>query len=370
MERTEVNTVRWIVKAALWIAIVIDLVRETEVTQTAVALVLVGLAAEVAHARFVRLMPVAVAKCALFVLYAAFDESFALLAASAAFDMTLDAVPALAAIPVVATMAVTPPQEWQAVALCSVLAASAGWMAYHYTTSWHGRTLALDRERRSRRHHEEMQKRLERTSRELIRATERAERTRIAQTIHDDVGHRLTGVLMQIQAARRLATSQPDRSMRMLDTATGALTAAVESMRETVYDLRPREESDAAAIRRICAEFRFCPVDVSLDDGVYSALAAPYRDVCLLTIRELLTNAARHSRAKMVRLRIDIGTHVSLVYEDDGVGTTSAREGIGIEGIRSRTETLGGTVVVSGHRGFVVRVAIPLDKTDTGGGAE
>ncbi len=364
MERPEVNTIRCIIKATIWIAIVATLVSETRVSSETVAFVLAGLIAEITNARFARSRSVTVVKCAFFVLCAALDDSFALLAASAAFDLALGAPGAFATVPVVATVAVTPPERWAIVVLCSVIAAAAGWIAQRHVAAWHGHTLALDRERRLRYRGEETRRRLERTSRELIRATEEAERTRIAHAIHDDVGHRLTGTLMQIQAARRLVSSHPGRAMDMLDTATGALTTAVESIRETVYDLRPRAESDAAAIRRLCAEFRFCPVEVSLDDEAYSALAEPYRDACLLTIRELLTNAARHSRAERIRVRVDLGAYMRLVYEDDGIGSTTAREGIGIEGIRSRTEALGGTFVTSGHRGFVVRIAIPLDNHD------
>ena len=364
MERPEVNTIRWIIKTTIWIAVVATLIAETRVFPANVALVLVGLIAEIAHVRFAQSLAVTVVKGVFFVLCAAFDDSFALLAASAAFDLTLGTPSALATIPVVATLAVASTAEWTTVVPCSIIAAAAGWIARRHIASWRGHTLALDRERQSRYRREETRRRLERTSRELIRATEDAERTRIAHAIHDDAGHRLTGVLMQIQAARRLVSSQPDRSVDMLDTAIAALTKAVESIRETVYDLRPRAESDATAIRRICAEFRFSPVDVSLDDEAYSALAEPYREACLLTIRELLTNAARHSRAGSVRVRIDLGNYMSLVYEDDGVGSPTMCEGLGIEGIRSRTAALGGTVVASGHRGFVVRIAIPLDDPD------
>ena len=173
---------------------------------------------------------------------------------------------------------------------------------------------------------------------------------------------------MQLQAVRRLAESEPQRSRRMLDTAIEALSDTVASVRETVYDLRPRAPSDAAELRRVCATFRFCPVDLSLDDEAYSRLDERRREAFLVTVRELLTNAMRHSHADAVRINIHVesDTYLRLVYEDNGVGSPLVREGLGIQGIRRRTEALGGTLAISGHDGFVVRIVIPLDTDPVG----
>ncbi len=362
MKRTDVSIVRLIVKAAIWGATVATLAAGGTAAPATVVLVLTGIAAEIANARFARSVAVTAAKCALFVLCVAFDDSFALLAATAAFDLAFDAVPIFAALPVVVVAALVPIELWPTFVLCSAVAATTGWIARRHADSQRVHTLALDRERRSRYHLEETQRRLESTSRELIRATEHAERTRIAHAIHDDAGHRLTGVLMYLRAVRRLVESEPGKSMRMLDTAIEALTETVTSVRETVYDLRPRAPSDAAAIRRLCATFRLCPVDLSLDDVAYSRLDEGYREALLVTIQELLTNATRHSGANLLRLDIHVESdaYLRLVYKDDGVGSQIVREGLGLGGIRHRIEALGGTLALSGHSGFVVRIVLPL----------
>ncbi|TVQ29021.1 MAG: hypothetical protein EA382_00760, partial [Spirochaetaceae bacterium] len=139
---------------------------------------------------------------------------------------------------------------------------------------------------------------------------------------------------------------------------------AVESVRETVHDLRPRAESDAAALRRLVAEFRFCPVDLSIDDRGFGALPGAHREACVAAVRELLTNAARHSRARSISIAIESGSRVRLFYRDDGVGASRIREGLGLSGLRRRIESLGGTAAVSGHDGFAVRCVIPLGGGD------
>ncbi len=330
------------------------------VTAPILAMALGGIAVEIAGARFIEGRWFALAKTALFAGFAAAAPEFGLLAASAAYDFAYRWPVPSAAVPPLLFAFVVPPASWVVLGLSSALAAAAGWVNERHEAGETRHRSAIDRERTARYRLEQAQRRIERMSGELVSATERAERTRIAQEMHDGVGHRLTGALMQLQAVERLVESQPDRARTMLRNGIEALQAAADSVRETVYDLRPRPESGAHAIRRLAAECRVCPVELSLDDEAFAALPESHREACIAAVRELLTNAARHSRASRITIRIEAGRSLRLVYRDDGVGTSVVREGIGLHGIRTRAEALGGTVGVSGHDGFVVRCVIPV----------
>lgn len=361
MERSDVDISRWIVKAAVWIATAAVLVSSGSLDDTALAYLLVCVAVDVADTRFFRTVLTAGCKALIVVFVARTQPTIGLLLASVSFDLAFTGPVALAALPVAATALVGPAGYAVVGGLAATASAASGWIARRHELSRLRHAGAIDAERAARYRLEEAQARLETTGVELRRATERAERTRIAHAIHDDVGHRLSGVLMQLQAVRRLIDNQPARASAMLDTAVGALTEAVESIRETVHDLRPRPESDVAAVRRLCAEFRLCPVAISLDDRAYSALPQTHREACVTSVRELLTNAARHSRAQSISIRIDAGKRLRLVYGDDGIGAARIREGLGLSGIRHRMEALGGTVAVSGHDGFTVRCVVPME---------
>ncbi len=361
MERTDVEIARWVVKVAAWFAAAASLVSMDHSDYRTLAALLLCVAADIADARFFRSIASAVAKTIVVSGVALVYPGVALLLASAAFDLALVARPVSVVIPVAATAALVPTDGLATSVLVALAAAVAGWIARRYDASLMRFTAATDAERAARYRLEEAQRRLDATSVELVRATERAERTRIAHAIHDEIGHRLTGVLMQVQAAERLVAPKPERASGMLATAAEGLSGAIASVRETVYDLRPRPESDATAVRRLCAEFRLCPVNVSLDDPAYAALPSEHREACIATIRELLTNAARHSHARLITIRIDVTTRLRLVYQDDGVGAATIREGLGLRGIRSRIESLGGTAAVSGHDGFAVRCVVPLE---------
>jgi signal transduction histidine kinase len=364
VERTDVEIARWSIKVAVWVVAAAALVSLEQPGYQSLAALLVCVAADVADVRFGRTFLSASVKTLIMFGVALVYPGAALLLASAAFDLAFAAPPIASLLPIAAIAATAPLDRAVpalVAALLALVAAVAGWIARRYDASRVSSTAATDAERAARYRLEEAQRRLDKTAAELVRATERAERTRIAHAIHDEVGHRLTGVLMQVQAAGRLVESKPKRCSGMLATAAGELSGAIASIRETVHDLRPRPESDAAAIRRLCSEFRFCPVTVSLNDSAYASLPSDHREACITSIRELLTNAARHSRARSITIRIGTGKRLHLLYRDDGVGASTIREGIGIRGIRGRIEALGGTVAVSGHDGFVVRCLVPLD---------
>jgi signal transduction histidine kinase len=364
VERSDAEIARWGVKAVVWLYAAVSLAVSPGPDATILMLLLLCIAVDIADARYFRSVASVIAKSVIVVGAASWHPPLGMLVASAAFDLAAIAPIATVVIPVTVFTVIAPSQTALHVASASILAAVAGWIVRRHTDSRTRLIAATDAERGARYRLEEAQRRLDATSADLVRATERAERTRIAHAIHDDIGHRLTGVLIQLQAATRLVDAHPDRASAMLDAAVRTLAEAVESVRETVHDLRPRPESDAAALRRLVAEFRFCPVDLSIDDRRFGALPGSHREACVATIRELLTNAARHSNAQSISIAVEAGSRVRLIYRDDGVGATRIREGLGLSGIRRRIESLGGTSAVSGHDGFTVRCVIPMEGTD------
>lgn len=337
----------------------------SRVDAAAVSILLVAAAIEIAHHRFGRHPAAPIVKAVVFAVIGAADPVFAALSVSAILDLVYG-VPALhvslaCATALTAGAAMSVPRDAASiVVLAAVSAGALGYTVRNAESSERRNIEAFDHERRARYRLLETQRRLDSTSRELVRATERAERTRIAHMIHDNVGHRLTGILIQLRAAEKLHTREPARAEAMLKTAIGALADAIELVRETVHDLRPRVESDAATIRRMVAEYRFCPVELTLDDESFIRLNEDARDIVVANTRELLTNAARHSRADSIRIAIAVdATRVRVVYSDNGVGAATIRDGLGLGGIRTRVEKRGGTVSVSGHDGFSVRYIVP-----------
>ncbi|WP_176476939.1 ATP-binding protein [Mesorhizobium sp. WSM4313] len=83
--------------------------------------------------------------------------------------------------------------------------------------------------------------------------------------------------------------------------------------------------------------------------------------------QEILTNALRHARAKLVVAKlIFLPGEVCLDLTDDGRGfdPSSKNDGYGLLGIRERVERIGGRLVVqsSAAKGTAVRITLPSQK--------
>jgi tRNA-binding EMAP/Myf-like protein len=75
--------------------------------------------------------------------------------------------------------------------------------------------------------------------RNAARLAETAERSRIAQDIHDHVGHEITGALFALQAAAKRDEIDAQQADVLLNCAISRLENAYGSLRETVYNLKP-----------------------------------------------------------------------------------------------------------------------------------
>jgi len=175
-------------------------------------------------------------------------------------------------------------------------------------------------------------------------AAQEAERHRIAQELHDEVGQGLTAVLLSLKQL----------SARIPDDLTGELTLAQETTRATLEDvrrvarrLRPGVLEDLglhSALAALATEFsaRGLPVRRVFSPGL-PELDAEAELVVYRVAQEALTNTARHSGATsaVVSLRRQ-GQYVVLEVEDDGRGMRNAQEGTGILGMRERAMLVGG----------------------------
>jgi signal transduction histidine kinase len=81
-------------------------------------------------------------------------------------------------------------------------------------------------------------------------------------------------------------------------------------------------------------------------------------------VSELLTNAVKHARASVVRVRVEHSSgSLRLSIRDDGVGGADPAGGSGLIGLRDRVEAMAGTMVVESPvgAGTAVLVSLPLD---------
>ncbi len=203
---------------------------------------------------------------------------------------------------------------------------------------------------------------------QLQSATLTEERERIARDLHDDVIQRVFAAGLSLQATAQMS-SQPvvqERLSRVVDD----LDVTIQHVRNTIFELgrsRVPTASLRADIVGVCNEAaaalgfdpvcRFSgPIDSSVPDEVAVHL--------VFSLRESLSNVARHARASHVDVALTVdGSVVRLTVTDDGIGIgPDAGRRSGLTNLAERAASVGGTFRHSpgADRGTVVEWAAPL----------
>jgi two-component system, NarL family, sensor histidine kinase UhpB len=202
-------------------------------------------------------------------------------------------------------------------------------------------------------------------------AAQEEERARVARDLHDEVNQSLTALLLRLEAARVKA---PVELAHELAETKALANKAMEELLMLARQLRPTALDDlglkAALAGHVEELKRRGRISASFESlGDFSALPADIQLVVYRVAQEALSNAAQHSGAGHVRVRLaHEGDRVGLTVTDDGSGFTfeQAARGLGIAGMRERALLVGGAVEVESRPDVGTRVAltVPLDSTD------
>jgi len=197
------------------------------------------------------------------------------------------------------------------------------------------------------------------------------ERNRLAREIHDRLGHTLTIVNVQIEAAKVVMGSDPERALDALNKAQESARKGLTQIRESVASLRESPVSNrplSKAIKPliqetqstgIVTEFKVLGEPQTLENKVALAL---YR-----VAQEGLTNVCKHARASRVDILLNFQPdQVSLEVKDNGVGATVTTGGFGLLGIRERMQMLGGKLEIrtSVGKGFWLIACVPVSNAN------
>jgi two-component system sensor histidine kinase UhpB len=193
-----------------------------------------------------------------------------------------------------------------------------------------------------------------------------AERKRVAQELHDEVGQALTAVMLQLG---RLAKIAPTELGDPLDEALETTRASLDDVRRIARQLRPEALDDLGlvpALHALASSF-------SARTGIHITRRLPDSDppldpeaelVVFRVAQESLTNAARHAQASRLELELElVGRSVVLRVRDHGRGIDGAPRGSGIRGMRERALLVGGELLIGSVAGggTTVRLELPLE---------
>jgi len=178
------------------------------------------------------------------------------------------------------------------------------------------------------------------------------DRDRIARDLHDLVIQRLYATGMSLQGAVGLIGT-PEVAQRV-SVAVDALDETIREIRSSIFALQTRQPERPAGLRsrilqvadEMTGPLGFPPaleLEGRLDDDVPEDVG----EHLLGALREALSNAARHSRASKVEVRVHAQGELSLTVRDNGSGIKPGGRRSGLSNLEQRAVKLGGTFRVA-----------------------
>jgi two-component system, NarL family, sensor histidine kinase UhpB len=201
------------------------------------------------------------------------------------------------------------------------------------------------------------------------------ERARVARDLHDEVNQSLTGLLLRLEAAREAAPPELEGELAetkaLANQAMGELLSLARQLRPTALDDLGLVAAIEGQVGRLGGEIK-----TSLEvEGDFSDLGDDAQLVVYRVAQEALSNAARHSGAQHVEVRLRRAVSreanssaaedggVLLEVSDDGRGFAfdQSERGLGIGGMRERALLIGAELTIESRpdHGTTVRLTVP-----------
>ncbi|MBZ4421269.1 sensor histidine kinase [Myxococcus sp. RHSTA-1-4] len=206
-----------------------------------------------------------------------------------------------------------------------------------------GTAMVMVREAEARRELARLHAELQATQVLLATREREGERLRIARELHDSVGHHLTALSLNLEAAAH--TARDTASAEHLRRAREAARTLLAEVRSTVSALRDTPPPLLPSLRKLAEGAPGLAVHLEVPESfaLESSEAAHSLFRC---VQEVLTNTLRHAQARNLWIRIeptgDGGVRVHT--RDDGRGAGLLTPGAGLTGMRERFSRLGGRV--------------------------
>ena len=193
------------------------------------------------------------------------------------------------------------------------------------------------------------------------------ERNRLAREIHDGLGHYLTTIYMQIQAARAVSGNDKGRAEAILSKAQNLTQEALTDVRHSVAALRSPIDGHkplADMIGGLLDGARNAGIEPELIvTGEERPLNPQTRWTLYRAAQEGISNTCKHAHASRLWINLDFtqSACVELEVEDNGVGPGEYKEGFGLMGLKERVSSVGGELQIgsSPKGGFEFDIKVP-----------
>jgi len=219
---------------------------------------------------------------------------------------------------------------------------------------------------------------LERLSSQALIALE-AERKRISQELHDEMGQTLTAMRINIDSIENDLGEEisPAIQEKILESRS-MVDSMLRQVRDLSLELRPPMLDDLGLLPTIRWLFKRFTKRMNMETelvirGMDESLPSHVETVIYRVVQEALTNITKYAQATRVRVILEQDAFsIVASIEDNGLGfenhsyqhPEANRKGLGIIGMRERVQSIGGQFLIRTRPGggTLVRVEIPIHK--------
>ena len=198
------------------------------------------------------------------------------------------------------------------------------------------------------------------------------ERARIARDIHDDIGARMTQLVLHGEVAQSELREGSEAQLHLIQICEEAR-GLLSTMDEILWAVNPKRDTVRDFAAYVCnyAQEFLKPTQIQCRFELDPEMSAsdfnlPLRRSLLMAIKETLTNTVKHSAATELHLQIQWqGQRLNVVVRDNGRGFDPAiikSQRNGMTNMAQRMAELGGSCLVTSQPGQGCRVefSIPL----------
>ncbi|MDT3959682.1 sensor histidine kinase [Staphylococcus kloosii] len=184
------------------------------------------------------------------------------------------------------------------------------------------------------------------------------ERTRIAQDLHDTLGHVFASISLKSELAAKLVINKPDKAIEEMTAVNHISKEALDKVRSIINDLKIssfKDEVDAVANMLNEANLTF-----EFNNAKYAEkLSATRQSILAMILREAINNVVKHAQATKIKGQLKLTDDaLKLIIQDNGVGVDDVKS-LELKSIQERVNILNGTLATFNEEGLCIEVLIP-----------
>jgi signal transduction histidine kinase len=193
------------------------------------------------------------------------------------------------------------------------------------------------------------------------------ERNRLARDLHDSAKQEALAASFHLGTALTLLERDPESVKSHLIEADNLVDSVRRELTDLIHELRPASVNgtpfDETINEYIIEWAHQTGIEATLEVDGYVDLSLEIKQAIYRIMQEALANVTRHSSADKVEVSLRLwGNSVEFCIADDGSGfkTQAQHDGMGLDSMRERVESLNGDFSIQSEPGHGTKVCVSL----------